>query len=354
MKGPCAYNKMPSDRPHGEKEFLRTLGEVLHPDQALAWRDDCVITDLGSGASLVYSMDRPENIFQTADRNQDLRAFGRWSAAIVSNDVIACGASPRSISFDVGLEELPPTDLLIWAQGVLEVCARYGMRYEGGNLAAGRGVSGTAWGLQRSDRVIRRSGARDRSVLIATAAIGTGWAVKIWGESGQPLDRLGGLLHQKQAPFVNLAAFQEVWETGAILAGMDLTDGVIEFAYEIVEQSGLGVCLEPVRQQRWALDFVPEELGLPPEAFFFEPGYDTPFAHGWCVEHGAAERVLAILRSHGVQHTILGTVTSTLDGVYAKGRRGQLSQLPPYWDDKFKIRGSTARWRAEILPLFSP
>ena len=41
-------------------------------------------------------------------------------------------------------------------------------------------VCGVAWETRMPDRVIHRDGARDGSVLIATAPIGLGWAIELF------------------------------------------------------------------------------------------------------------------------------------------------------------------------------
>lgn len=268
----------------GEKEFLAALGAVLHPGAGLEWRDDCVIAPLMGDLSLAYSIDRPEQIFSSGDPPHDLRCFGRWSASLVANDVIACGVQPRGISFDVGVDEMGPGEIEIWARGVVDVCQRYGMRYEGGNLGIGPGVTGVVWGIETQDRLLRRRGAKHGALLIATGWVGLGWAIRLWRNAGKSEQRLGEYRSYQQEPWVNLQAFKEVWDLGAILSSMDITDGIIEFGYEVYEQDSLGVVFEPRHEDRFPLNFVFEELGLPSDAVFYEPGYDTPFTHGWCVD----------------------------------------------------------------------
>jgi thiamine monophosphate kinase len=341
---------MTSDK--GEKGFLEAFGRFLHHGPPSAWRDDCVIVSLDDTTNLLYSIDRPEQIFSSGDDVRDMRLFGRWSAALVANDVIACGAQPRGISFDVGVSGLTTDLISVWAEGVLDVCRQYEMRYEGGNLGIGAGVSGVCWGTQNKAATLRRSGAVPGAILIATANIGTGWALKAWGSSGKDPSRVAHLAHYKDEPWVNLPAFREIWRNGGILSSMDLTDGIIEFGYEILEQDGLGVLFDPVVDDASIIDFVAHELSLPRNAFHFELGYDSPFAHGWCVERSALAAVRTVLAAYNVPVTVLGHTSSDLDGVFARVSPERIERLPRFWDDVFKPRGSLERWRKEIVPLF--
>ncbi len=336
----------------GEKEYLKHLSSILHPQKGLTWRDDCVIVSLNNGKSLLYTIDRPERIFFSDDQRYDMRRFGRWSAALVANDVIACGTDPRGISFDVGVGEMSVSDIDDWARGVLDVCEKYGMTYEGGNLGIGPGLTGVAWATEEDSRIIRRQGAQHGAILIATAVVGTGWAIRLWRAGKGAESKLGDYAYYQDQPWVNLDAFREIWNLGVIQAGMDITDGIIEFGYEIFEQEGLGVFFDPKYETPFPLQFIFDELGFPDKAAFFEAGYDTPFAHGWCVDPSSIELVTEVLRKHGVPFTLLGTVDERLDGVFCKDFEGTLVRLPRYWDDVLKPRGSIDRWTSEILPLF--
>lgn len=336
----------------GEKEYLNLLGKMLHKGEGFNWRDDCVITPLWDNINLLYSIDRPEPIFSTGNMIHDLRCFGRWSAALVANDVIACGAEPKGISFDIGIDEFDINDINIWIQGVLDVCERYNMEYEGGNLGIGKGVTGISWGIQTENKTLRRRGAFDGGILIATGIIGTGWSIKLWKELKGNNKRLGTFTHYQEEPWINLDAFKEVWSLGGILCSMDITDGIIEFGYEISEQNGLGVVFNPVVDEPQPLDFVFKELNIPRLATYFEAGYDTPFAHGWCVDPNFIDDIKKILRKHNVSFTILGRVTKKIKGVYVQANHSELRHLPRYWDDVFKPRGSIKRWKKEILSIF--
>jgi thiamine monophosphate kinase len=338
----------------GEKEILARLWKQMGAGDPRAWRDDCIITPIGGGRSLVYSLDRPEMIYSTGNRNTDLVLFGRWCAGLTANDVIACGVEPRGISFDVGVETVIGEELLMWARGVADVCEQYGMGYEGGNLGSGGAVTGMCFGISEDGGVIRRAGAQVGDYVVVTAALGTGWAQRVWRECvpAEPFP-LPDIDEYKHRPWVNLGVFRKVWATGAINCGMDLTDGLVEFGWEIFEQSGCDVEFSPPPAYPDAVSLTARRLGLPEWSFLFEPGYDTPFAHGWCVAEGELDNVVRLLRQGGVDHLVVGRVKEPDSGPYVRQPDGSIVKLPRYWDDVNVHRGSVVAWQEDILPLFT-
>lgn len=338
----------------GEKELLARLWQQMGAGEPRDWRDDCIITPIGEGRSLVYSLDRPEMIYSTGDRETDLVLFGRWCAGLTANDVIACGVDPQGISFDVGVETIVGEELLMWARGVTDVCEQYGMAYEGGNLGSGGAVTGMCFGISESRRVIRRAGAKVGDHVLVTAALGTGWAQRVWRER-VPAEffPLPGINEYKHRPWVKLDVFREVWAAEVINCGMDLTDGLVEFGWEIFEQSGCDVEFAPPPAYPEAVSLTAGRLGLPEWSFLFEPGYDTPFAHGWCVAESALDDVVRLLRRGGVDHLVVGRVKEPEFGPHLRGSDGSIVTLPRYWDDVNVHRGSVIAWQEDILPLFS-
>lgn len=338
-----------------EKDLLRDLHKRLRGDAGLQWRDDCVIRPTGAEL-LAYSMDRPERVRSTTDPLADARHFGRWSAGLVASDVIASGAAPQGISFDVGHETFEEEEhFLAWVDGVLDVCSAYRMEYEGGNIGLGVDVCGMAYGF--THHPITRRGARRGDQILVTWALGTGWAKRLMSkalESGEVDASFAffdfDMVHEHQdRPWVNLAAFIEVWETGGITSGMDLTDGLIEFGQEIADQTGQGVWLErPGEVSPW-ISLAADYLGVSAWSLMLEPGYDTPYAHGWTVQSTAVDAVVDVLVRREVPYVVVGSVVDT-PGVHI-GIEGRSVLAPRYWDDVFDERGSEEKWRDQIVRL---
>lgn len=336
----------------GEKEFLLALHKKLG-DTGLGWRDDCIERQITPNMSLVYSIDSTGRKLRHNKVN-DAKTFGKWAASIISNDVIACGVCPRGLALDIGLGAFKDeNEIFEFVDGVLSVCTQYKMNYEGGNINRSSLVSGVAWGIAPPGAVIHRGGAKNGSVLLATAPIGLGWTAELL-QTAESLKRakipaeLNRIIDSyKENPVINLAAFQEIWELGLIECGMDLTDGIIEFGYEIFERTGLGVVFSPQPPHR-AVEFVASLLSVTPEDIMFEPGFDAPFAHGWCIQESDLHTILRVLEKHKVAYTILGRVSDKVSGVYRKCG-DTLRELPRYWDDKMKNESTYDLWLKYIL-----
>ena len=133
--------------------------------------------------------------------------------------------------------------------------------------------------------------------------------------------------------------------------GMDLTDGLLEFGHEILEQSGYGVEFSPPLHLHEVVEVAAKQLGYPKEAFLFEPGYDTPFAHGWCISKPCLQNVQNILDGSGIPYSIVGTVSSEHKSVVFRSRNGRLIDLPRYWDDVCLHRGSIEEWEKQIVSI---
>ncbi|MEZ3505178.1 MAG: hypothetical protein K1W25_17360 [Lachnospiraceae bacterium] len=336
----------------GEKEFLQALHKRTG-SPGLDWRDDCMIKAITPELSLVYSLDSL-NRSPSNNRANDSNSFGKWSASVIANDVIACGVAPEGLALDIGLSAFrDEEDLYRFIDGVLDVCTCYHMNYEGGNLNKGSFIGGVCWGLSKPDAIIKREGAQNDSILLATARIGLGWAIELLqrfkgsDQHTQDAKFTGEITRFKTDPVINLPVFQEIWRLGVIDCGMDLTDGIVEFGYEIFDRTGLGVVFSPENPHK-LVSYVSSLLQVEPDDIMFEPGYDTPYAHGWCIQKSNVKLVCSTLSRYGIPYTILGEVTKDVFGVYRK-KKNTLKPLPRYWDDKIKKESDYELWRKNII-----
>lgn len=339
----------------GEKELLAALHKKLK-HSGFDWREDCIICEIAPNLCLVYSIDSSRR-WLSHNGVDDASVFGRWVASTIISDVIACGVAPRGLALDIGLRAFQgENDFSLFLDGVLAVCTEYGVTYEGGNLNRTNLVSGVSWGTSKPSRIITRNGAQKDSVLLATAPIGVGWAYELLRRQDEcvpgsvqtvPEEMLRFVKSYKQKSTVNLLAFKEVWDTEAVECGMDLTDGILEFAYEIYERTGLGVVISPEPPHPF-VQYMADRLRISPVDIVIEPGYDTPLSHGWCIKKQNLRKVTTILELHGISYTIIGEVTDNVSGVFRQ-EANELRSLPRYWDDKCRTESSFAVWEKVIL-----
>jgi thiamine monophosphate kinase len=300
-------------------------------------------------------MDHPE---PTGIHGIDLSAwkhYGRWSAAVVANDVIAMGARPHGISFDLGLKGWDDEMLRDWLRGVLEVCSAYGMVYEGGNVNRVCGtVCGMAWGVPIIKPLSRR-GARAGDRIIVTAEIGTGWALRLLHENGVFAALPDVYAEYKHWPTINFDAFQQVFAGGFVHSAMDLTDGLWEFGHEIVEQDGLSVVLHAPSAWSAPVKACASALSIPTDAFLLDLGYDTPYAHAWTVAAEDVDEVLQLLGDSGVQCSLVGSVENAEihPTVYLRLENGDVIEAPAIADDVLDGRGSVLKWSETVVDTIS-
>lgn len=267
---------MKIDWTKNEKQLLAHLFLKMGNKDFL-WRDDAIIVPLAKELSLLYSIDNAEQIYNYQIREKNMRCYGRWATAVISNDIIACGTEPCGIAFDFGIKDKSEEDFMEFVKGVLDICNTYGMRYEGGNINTTESISGIAWGVSNNTPIIRREVAMNGDILLVTCELGVGWAKKLLANQSSSVIEDS----YKEFPVVNLNMFREIWSKNIIHCGMDLTNGLIEFAYEIKDRTGYGVILN-IKESSNYLNMISNKLNIPEIALRLELGYDTPYAHGWC------------------------------------------------------------------------
>lgn len=330
---------------HNEKEFLVQLFSKMGKHD-LTWRDDAIIVPIKENMTLLYSIDNAELIYNYKNPVKNMRCYGRWASALVANDIIACGVQPTGIAFDFGIKGKSEEDFMNFTDGVLDVCKYYGMQYEGGNINTTESVSGIAWGITEKKSIIRRDGAQDGDILIITCDLGIGWATKLLENKSI----VSEMKDYKEFPVINIELFRKIWDKNVIHCGMDLTDGIVEFAYEITDRTGYGIVLNMDEEKSDYITKASIKLGIPEIALRLDPGYDTPYAHGWCIDPADLEEIVEIFKKFHVEYTIAGYVDATEKGVMLE-TQGKRISVPKYWDDIVQCRGSIQAWEEVILSL---
>ncbi len=334
-----------------EKEFLRDVVSKYVDSNWLLWRNDCIERNLDNSKVLLYSIDNTSNIFNTGKRADDMRYFGRWTAGLISNDVIACGTRPNWLSLDIGLKEVNKEEMGSFLSGVKDVCKQYDMMYEGWNLNSWNCVSGMSYWIINKDKVIRRKWAKNKDKILVTADIWLGWAYKMWIEKNilSDDDYIKANDYKKE-PWVNLEAFSEIFDMNVINSGMDITDGIIEFAYEILEQDKLGVIFEKIEMNKTVIN-IANRLSVPNECFMFDPGYDTPFMHAWTISEKNIKKVEKVLLKHGIIYKIIWEVSNLKQGVYFN-KWQSLIELDRYFDDVITDKSNLENWENLVVKKF--
>lgn len=341
-----------------EKSFIKNVlskyADTANEDRF----DDCVIIDLAEVSKnpdmpyMVYSMDHPSHIQKGLPFDESYRFYGRWAAACTCGDVLAMGGKPLGFAIDLAAPidtDVKKIELIM--EGITQTLSYYGTTFEGGNFDVNQlETVCMAWGIVPRDKIIRRSGARPGDLIVATGDLGIGWSGYLANKENI-FEQLSDKVKKEVStynvmPRAPYPAMLEVFELGGITSGMDLTDGVVEFFYTISERNNLGVevNLDDIEISESKKE-IGRLLGVNPQLFSLEPGYDTPLTHGWTITPESWEEIKAIFEKHNMKIHCYGKVTEG-SGVLLNGK-----QIPKFWDDQFKKDDIVRRWYEFINKL---
>ncbi len=351
-----------------EKTFIReTLGHYASTARKDRF-DDCVVVDLSEvlgNADLpyfVYSMDHPSQIRRPLPKNLRCRFFGRWVAACTCGDVLAMGAQPKGFSLDFAAPT--ETEVSVVRQiydGLSDVVSHYEAELQGGNFDTNSRLElvGFCWGIVDRDRIVRRTGARRGDYIAVTGELGTGWSSYLLYDNGRVVD----LEAQSRSILDNynlmpVAPHRAILETvreveGGITSGMDLTDGPIEFFYNILERDGLGARVEEESIPVSPLQLeCAKLLEVPPTLLSLDPGYDTPRVHGYTINPQHWDRIQRTFRRYGTAIHRIGEVTERAEVVWLSSE-GDEKRIPRFWADQLSSVSVIDRWFGFVEEMLS-
>lgn len=346
-----------------EKTFLKDIISKYARTASTKEFDDCIIIDLNQLLKadnlpyFVYSIDHPSFIQRPKpiDETTAYRFYGRWVTAIVCGDVLAMGAKPRGFSLDIAAPLSTEVNKLEYIlQGVVDVLSRYGTEYEGGNFDTNAlEMVGMAWGIVDQDKIIRRLGAQVGDFIAVTTTLGYGWADYV----SRKLDKSHLLsantrqnFHEfKMMPIAPHEAILEAVEVGGITSGMDLSDGLIEFLYTILEKNQLGsrVYEEWITVKPEMEEVANNILNIRPTLLALEAGYDTPLGHAYTINPDKWDKLSAVFEKYNSKLYKIGIVQKEPE-INLQTLNNKLITIPPFWDDQFNKEHTIERWKSMI------
>lgn len=339
-----------------EKKFIKNiLGKYAKTAKAKDF-DDCIVIDLSDFTKdpeapyLVYSIDHPSYIKRNDMTQEDnLEFYGRWATACTCGDVIAMGAKVMGFSLDLSAPlSTDVNDIEYIMKGISETLNSYGASFEGGNFDANSlETVCMAWGIVDKDKIIRRSGAQKGDLILATGNLGIGWSGVIANKKGiiksLPKYLQEDIAKYKNIPVAPYTAMQEIFSLGLVTSGMDLSDGIVEFYYNILYKNNLGVEVDyNILPEHEQTSIIGERLGIDGKLFAFEPGYDTPITHAWTIKPKDLEIVSKIFEENKIDFNIYGVVSEEERIFIKNGDEKKI--IPEFWDDQFRKESTVDRW----------
>jgi thiamine-monophosphate kinase len=171
--------------------------------------------------------------------------LGRKSLAVNLSDIAAMGGKPTFFLLSLAVPPTFSADYLdAFTTGMLSLAEEFNVSLIGGDTCAsprGLVISVTAYGEQVSERIVRRSTAREGDLLFVTGTLGDsalGLELLQRGETvGYPIDR-----HLDPIPRVRNG--QALAEAGLPTAMIDVSDGLVADLRHITDDSAVGAQLQ--------------------------------------------------------------------------------------------------------------
>ncbi|MEU9557821.1 thiamine-phosphate kinase [Streptomyces fumanus] len=215
-------------------------------------KDDCAVYDIAAPLTLVVGSDYirgPRFILHEMGLLSDFD-IGYYLVAANVSDIAAMGATPIGVLSVVRYpHELNDADFRQVMAGIHQACTDSGTMNVGGDIGNAERLilSGTALGVCRPGKVLRRSGARPGDLLCVTGPCGLlGAAVAYFPKRDTfpttlPADAEHRLLHSWKRPRARVAEGRLLARKPYATACQDTSDGLKATIEQIMQASGVGV-----------------------------------------------------------------------------------------------------------------
>lgn len=218
-----------------------TRQRVNNPTTRLGIGDDCALLAVPEDCELAVTMDTMvENVhfFAGADPEQ----LGHKILAVNLSDLAGMGAKPLSVTLALTLPAVDETWLTAFTRGFLTLAERHQVDLIGGDTTSGPlTLTVQAMGLVPKGQALKRSTARAGDFIFVTGPIGDaglGLRIKQGYASSRPDEALRRFNRPDPACAAGLAL------RGLATSCIDVSDGLAGDLSHILEQSGVGACLE--------------------------------------------------------------------------------------------------------------
>ncbi len=231
----------------------RTVNESI----TLGIGDDCALLSIPNGYELAITTDTMvENTHFFA--NCDPYDLGHKLLAVNLSDLAAMGAKPLALTLALTLPKVEENWLMSFAEGFFALADRYSVDLIGGDTTSGPlTLTVQAFGLVPSGKALKRSGSKPGDIICVTGLLGeAGLGLKI--NQGYRCQYPENAINRFNRPEPQVALGQGL--LGIANACIDISDGLTGDLGHILQQSGVGACLnwEDIPLSQAALTYVQE------------------------------------------------------------------------------------------------
>lgn len=248
-----------------EISSLGEFGLIDHISKKFTSKQGTTVLGIGDDAALIESENKLKVV--STDLLMEgvhfdlsyfpLKHLGYKAVAVNVSDIAAMNAIPQQITISLAISNRFSVEAIDeFYTGVMLACESYNVDLVGGDTSSspsGLLISVTAIGEVDKDKVVKRSGARDKDIICATGDLGAAYLglqvlerekqVFLTNPDMQPkLDDYEYVVSRQLRPEARTDIIFELAELGVIPTSMiDISDGLASELIHISRQSGLGL-----------------------------------------------------------------------------------------------------------------
>ncbi|MEQ1528431.1 MAG: thiamine-phosphate kinase [Methylococcales bacterium] len=219
--------------------------KISHPSTRLGIGDDCALLSIPDGYELAVTTDTMvENVHFFADVDPEL--LGHKLLAVNLSDLAAMGAKPLSVSLALTLPGVDEAWLASFSKGFSALAQRYNVDLIGGDTTSGPlTLTVQALGLVPQGKALKRSNAKPGDFVYVTGPLGDaglGLKIKQGYQCSVPGFSPDTALIRFNQPEPQVNAGLALLDVAN--ACIDISDGLSSDLGHILEQSGVGACID--------------------------------------------------------------------------------------------------------------
>jgi thiamine-monophosphate kinase len=227
----------------GERALIQRISGLLSGGDNIivrAGEDDCAVLDTGNEEYLLVTTDM---LHRKTDFPLQMtgRQIGWMSVAVNLSDLASKGARPLGVVMAMGI---PPDTEVEFIEDVVkgmdECTSKYRTQIIGGDTDAHDELTmvGTALGMVKKERLIRRSGARVGDLLCVTGYIGTAGAALFALDKNIPVSQ--EILKALFEPLPRMDEGMALAGSSSVTSMMDISDGLVLSLHDMSRAGGAG------------------------------------------------------------------------------------------------------------------
>ena len=227
----------------GERALIQRISGLLSGGGNIvvgAGEDDCAVLDTGNEEYLLVTTDM---LHRKTDFPLQMTGsqIGWMSVAVNLSDLASKGARPLGVVMAMGIP--PDTEVEFIEEvvkGMDECVSKYGTKIIGGDTDTHDELTlvGTALGMVKKERLIRRSGARVDDLVCVTGHIGTAGAALMALDKKIPVSQ--EILKALFEPMPRIDEGMALAGSSSVTSMMDISDGLALSLHDMSRAGGVG------------------------------------------------------------------------------------------------------------------